>query len=60
MFHHVLSSALSTVFDLAFAILPAAPLFAVKTFSSLAGPGPELPREKALSENPAAGKAKRA
>jgi hypothetical protein len=30
MFHHMLSSALSTVFDLAFAILPAAPLFALK------------------------------
>ena len=30
MFHQVLSSVLSTVFDLAFAILPAAPLFALK------------------------------
>jgi hypothetical protein len=30
MFHHVLSSALSTVFELAFVILPAAPLFALK------------------------------
>jgi hypothetical protein len=30
MSHHVFYSALSTVVDLAFAILPAAPLFAVK------------------------------
>jgi hypothetical protein len=30
MFHHALSSVLGTVFDLGFAILPAAPLFAVK------------------------------
>jgi len=30
MFHHVLSSALSTVFALACAILPAAPLFVVR------------------------------
>jgi hypothetical protein len=41
MFHHVLASALSTVFDLAFAILPVAPLFAVKNLSSSAVPGPE-------------------
>jgi hypothetical protein len=60
MFHHVLSSALSTVFDLAFAILPAAPLFAVKTLSSSAGPGPGQAQKKALSENSAAGKAKSA
>jgi hypothetical protein len=30
MFHHVFYSVLSIVFNLAFAILPAAPLFAVK------------------------------
>ena len=30
MFHHVFFSVLSTVFNLAFAILPAAPLFALK------------------------------
>jgi hypothetical protein len=30
MFHHVFYSGLSTVFNLAFAILPAAPLFALK------------------------------
>lgn len=30
MFHHVFYSVLSTVFNLAFAILPAAPLFALK------------------------------
>jgi pimeloyl-ACP methyl ester carboxylesterase len=30
MFHHVFNSVLSTVFNLAFAILPAAPLFALK------------------------------
>ena len=41
MFHHVLSSALSTVFGLACAILPAAPLFVVKNLSSFARPAPE-------------------
>jgi hypothetical protein len=30
MFHHVFYSVLSTAFNLAFAILPAAPLFALK------------------------------
>jgi hypothetical protein len=30
MFHHVFYSVLGTVFNLAFAILPAAPLFALK------------------------------
>ena len=30
MFHHVFYSVLSTVFNLTFVILPAAPLFAVK------------------------------
>jgi hypothetical protein len=30
MFHHVFYSVLSTVFNLAFVILPAAPLFALK------------------------------
>ena len=30
MFHHVFYSVLITVFNLAFAILPAAPLFALK------------------------------
>jgi hypothetical protein len=30
MFHHVFYSVLSTVFNLAFAVLPAAPLFALK------------------------------
>jgi hypothetical protein len=42
----MLSSVLSTVFDLAFAILPAAPLFAAKKLSSSADPGPEQPQEK--------------
>jgi hypothetical protein len=36
MFHHVFNSVLSTVFNLAFAILPAAPLFALKKFPPLA------------------------
>jgi hypothetical protein len=36
MFHHVFNSVLSTVFDLAFATLPAAPLFAVKKLPPLA------------------------
>jgi hypothetical protein len=36
MFHHVLSSALSTVFNLALAILPAAPLFALKRLPAFA------------------------
>jgi hypothetical protein len=30
MFHHVFDSVLSTAFNLAFAVLPAAPLFALK------------------------------
>jgi hypothetical protein len=30
MFHHVFGSVLSSVFNLAFAVLPAAPLFALK------------------------------
>ena len=60
MFHHVLSSALSTVFDLACAILPAAPLLVVKNLSSSAGQGPEQAQKKALNENPATGTAKSA
>jgi pimeloyl-ACP methyl ester carboxylesterase len=47
MFDHVLSLALSTVFDLAFAVLPAAPLFAVKRLSSFAGPCPEQVQKSA-------------
>jgi hypothetical protein len=58
MFDHVLSSALSTVFDLAFAVLPAAPLFAVKRLSSFTGP--EQAQKKAQSENPAASTVKSA
>jgi hypothetical protein len=46
MFHHVLSSALSTVFDVACAILPAAPLFVVKNLSSSGGPVPELAQKR--------------
>jgi hypothetical protein len=60
MFHHVLSSALSTVFDLAFAILPAAPLFAVKKISSSAGPEPEQAQKNALSKISSARTAKNA
>jgi hypothetical protein len=60
MFHHVLSSALGTVFDLACAILPAAPSFVVKNLSSSAGPEPEQAQKKALGENPAASTAKSA
>ena len=60
MFHHVLSSALSTVLDLAFALLPAAPLFAAKKLSSSAGPGPEQATKKALSEDSAPRAAKSA
>jgi hypothetical protein len=49
--HHVLSSALGTVFDLAFAILPAAPLFALKRIP----PSPvDQPAKSAISENSAA------
>ena len=36
MFHNVFYSVLSIVFNLAFAILPAAPLFAVKKFPPFA------------------------
>ena len=51
MFHHVLSSALGTVFDLAFAILPAAPLFALKGLP----PSPvDEPAPSAISKDPAA------
>ena len=57
MFHHVLSSALSTVFSLACAILPAAPLFVVKNLSSFGRPAPEQ-GERVLSQNSAAHTAK--
>jgi hypothetical protein len=60
MFHHVLSSALSTVFDLACVILPAAPLFVVKNLSPSAGSGPEQAQKNALSEHLVATTAKRA
>jgi hypothetical protein len=51
MFHHVLASALGTVFDLAFAILPAAPLFALKGLP----PSPvDEPAPSAISKDPAA------
>jgi hypothetical protein len=36
MFHHVFYPVLGTVFNLAFAILPAAPLFALKKLPPLA------------------------
>jgi hypothetical protein len=36
MFHHVFYSVLVTAFNLAFAILPAAPLFALKKHPSFA------------------------
>src|ERR1700735_1108478 len=55
MFHHVLSSVLSTVFDLGFAILPAAPLFALKR---LPAPG-DPPAKSELSKNSAASIAER-
>ena len=54
MVHHVLSSALSTILDLAFAVLPAAPLFAAKKLPSSASPGLEQAAKKALSEDSAA------
>jgi hypothetical protein len=60
MFHHVLSSALSTVFELAFAILPAAPLLGVQKISSSAAPGPEQAQKKALSKISSARTAKNA
>ena len=50
MFHHALSLTLSTVFELAFAILPAAPLLAIKRLS----PSPvDHPAKSALTENSA-------
>jgi hypothetical protein len=51
MFHHALSSVLGTVFDLAFAILPAAPLLALKRRP----PSPAgQPAKSALSKSSAA------
>ena len=52
MFHHVLSSALSTVFDLAFAILPAAPLFGVKKLSSFPGSEPAAQKRRSAKTPP--------